>query len=233
MHTYRNAFGVRAVCCSHSSPETFTTSNGCHLRLDVHNALSFARRTKSHLLVDFKLIPSDGCFKVTPVSFTNHAGLIWSTSITSSLPFSSLKEFESCYHHPPCPQLPLLEPIHTLYCSQLSLPLPWKWSQVAKPAQTLTIALALESYSPTNERRRALWPVLFVGQDAGFQAISQHVNDSDYAAGPVHVFHNNNGAHKVLQHSSLPFQTFYALSSVISLPFGLGENAAVHTCQNM
>ena len=174
MHTYRNAFGVRAVCCSHSSPETFTTSNGCHLRLDVHNALSFARRTKSHLLVDFKLIPSDGCFKVTPVSFTNHAGLIWSTSITSSLPFSSLKEFESCYHHPPCPQLPLLQPIHTLYCSQLSLPLPWIWSQVAKPAQTLTIALALESYSPTNERRRALWPVLFVGQDAGFQAISQH-----------------------------------------------------------
>lgn len=51
-----------------------------------------------------------------------------------------------------------------------------------------------------------------------------------YAAGPVHSFHNNNGAHKVLQHSSLPFQTFYALSSVISamtLPFGLGENAAV------
>lgn len=62
---------------------------------------------------------------------------------------------------------------------------------------------------------------------------SIEVNDSDYAAGPVHVFHNNNGAHKVLQHSSLPFQTFYALSSVISLPFGLGENAAVHTCQNM
>ena len=113
-------------------------------------------------------------FQSDLVSFTNHAGLIWSTSITSSLPFSSSKEFESCYHHPPRPQLPLLQPIHTLYCSQLSLPLPWKWSQVAKPAQTLTIALALESYSPTNERRRALWPVLFVGQDAGFQAISQH-----------------------------------------------------------
>lgn len=50
------------------------------------------------------------------------------------------------------------------------------------------LLLALESYSPTNERRRGLWPLLFVGQDAGFQAFSQHCHqccNPGYAVRPV------------------------------------------------